>query len=183
MQLDKISEQIRLFAFYRETDLYVSRLLMKFLRFPRSDRFTLRVWRHLADQTRHASLWSEQLEFLRTRDLLWDISALCEKRPSPDQLDEPGYLLQEMAVVEEFLLKSYQMHSTLESLDNRARDLMVRLIEDEKRHLQSVRSKLEMIPIEGVSAGNRTRRFRAVEEELYDVVEITSASDRAQRVE
>ena len=79
MQVNKISKQERLFAFYRETDLYVSRLLIKLLTLPRSDRFTLRLWRHLADQTRHASLWSEHLELLGTHNLHLDINALCDR--------------------------------------------------------------------------------------------------------
>jgi hypothetical protein len=172
MQENKIRNQARLFAFYRETDLYVSRLLIKLLALPRSDRFTLRLWRHLADQTRHASLWSEHLELLGTHHLHLDINAVCDKRPSPDQLDEPAYILQEIAMVEEFLLKSYQAHSALVSLDARTRDLMVRLAEDEKWHLQSVRAKLKMVdvPNDGSSADRRSRQFRAVEEELYDTL-------------
>jgi hypothetical protein len=183
LQVDKVSRQARLFAFYRETNLYVSRLLMKLLASRRSDRLTLRLWRHLADQTRHASLWSDHLELLGIHNLPLDVKALCDKRPSLDQLHEPACLLREIAVVEESLLKSYQTHSTLESLDNRTRDLMVRLIEDEKLHLQSVRAKLRMIPIDGMSVHSRTQRFCAVEEELYDVVEIKSASIRAPRPE
>ena len=177
--MNKISKQEQLFAFYRETDLYVSRLLIKLLTLPRSDRFTLRLWRHLADQTRHASLWSEHLELLRTHNLHLDINALCDKRPSPDQLDEPGCLLREILMVEEFLLKSYQTHSALESLDTRTQDLIVGLVEDEKWHLQSVRAKLKMVDVlnDGISADSRSRRFRAVEEELHDTLEqITSAS-------
>jgi len=182
MQVNKISKQARLFAFYRETDLYVSRLLIKLLTLPRSDRFTLRLWRHLADQTRHASLWSERLELLGTHDLHLDINALCDKRPSPDQLDELACLLREIAMVEEFLLKSYQTHSALESLDTGTRDLMVRLIEDEKWHLQSVRAKLKMVDVlhDGMSADSRSRRFRAVEEELHDTLgQITSPSNHS----
>src|SRR5258708_8470621 len=185
MQENKISKHARLFAFYRETDLYVSRLLIKLLTLPRSDRFTLRLWRHLADQTRHASLWSERLELLGTHDLHLDINALCDKRPSPDQLDELACLLREIAMVEEFLLKSYQTHSALESLDTRTRDLMVRLVEDEKWHLQSVRAKLKMVdvPSDGISADSRSRRFRAVEEELYDTLgQIAEAPNHSARV-
>jgi hypothetical protein len=147
------------------------------LTLPRSHLFTLRLWRHLADQTRHASLWSEHLELLGIHDLQLDINALCDKRPSPDQLDEPACLLQEIATVEEFLLKSYQAHSALVSLDTRTRDLMIRLVEDEKWHLQSVRAKLKMVdvPNNGISADSRSRRFRAIEEELYDILgQITS---------
>jgi hypothetical protein len=75
-------------------------------------------------------------------------------------------------MVEEFLLKSYQAHSALVSLDTRTRDLMVRLVEDEKWHLQSVRAKLKMVdvPNNGISADSRSRRFRAIEEELYDTL-------------
>lgn len=185
MQLNEVSKQERLFAFYRETDLYVSRLLIKLLTLPRSDRFTLRLWRHLADQTRHASLWSEHLELLGTHDLHLDINALCDKRPVPDQLDEPACLLQEIAMVEEFLLKSYQAHSALVSLDTRTRDLMVRLVEDEKWHLQSVRAKLKIVdvPNDGMSADSRSRRFRAVEEELYDTLgQIAPAPNHPPRV-
>ena len=175
--MNKISKQERLFAFYRETDLYVSRLLIKLLTLPRSDRFTLRLWRHLADQIRHASLWSEHLELLGTHDLHLDMNALCDKRPSPDQLDEPACLLQQIVMVEEFLLKSYRTHSALESLDTGTRDLVARLVEDEKRHLQSVRAKLKMVdvPNDEMSADSRSRRFQAVEEELYDTLgQITS---------
>ncbi len=174
--------QERLFAFYRETDLYVSRLLIKLLILPRSDRFTLRLWRHLADQTRHASLWSEQLDLLGTHNLHRNVNALCDKRPSPDQFDEPAGLLREIVLVEEFLLKSYQTHSALGSLDTRPRDLMARLVEDEKWHLQSVRAKLKMVDVlnDGVSPDSRIRRFRAVEEELYDTLgQITSASNHS----
>src|SRR5260370_41962483 len=116
MQENKTSKQARLFAFYRETDLYVSLLLIKLLTLPRSDRFTLRLWRHLADQTRHASLWSEHLELLGTHDLPLDVKALWDKRPSTDQLDEPACLIGEIAMVEEFLVKSYQKISAVEIL-------------------------------------------------------------------
>ena len=61
MQVNKIFRPARLFAFYRETDLYFSHLI-KLLTLLRSDRFTL--WRHIADQNRHASLWSDHLELL-----------------------------------------------------------------------------------------------------------------------
>jgi len=185
MEENKISKQSRLFAFYRETDLYVSRLLIKLLTLPRSDRFTLRLWRHLADQTRHASLWSEHLQFLGTNNLPLDINALCDKRPSPDQLDEPACLLREIVTVEEFLLKSYQTHSALESLDNRTRDLMVKLVEDEKWHLESVRAKLKMVdvPVDELSGDSGSRRFRTVEEELHDTLgQIASAPNRSPRV-
>jgi hypothetical protein len=185
MQVNKIFRQARLFAFYRETDLYVSRLLIKLLTLLRSDRFTLRIWRHLADQTRHASLWSERLQLLGTHDLHLDINALCDKRPSPDQLNEPACLLREIAMVEEFLLKSYETHSALESIDPGTRDLMVRLVEDEKWHLHSVRAKLKMVDVlsDGMSADSRSQRFRAVEEELYDALrQTTSASNHSPRV-
>ena len=185
MQVNKISQKERLFAFYRETDLYVSRLLIKLLTLPRSDRFMLRLWRHLADQTRHASLWSEHLELLGTHNLHLDINALCDKRPSPDQLHEPACLLREIVMVEEFLLKSYQTHSAPESLDTGTRDLIVRLVEDEKWHLQSVRAKLKMVdvPSDGMSADSRSRRFRAVEEELYDTLgRTTPAPNHSPRI-
>jgi len=185
MQENKIFKQERLFAFYRETDLYVSRLLIKLLTLPRSDRFTLRLWRHLADQTRHASLWSEHLELLGTHNLPLDINTLCDKRPSPDQLDEPAYLLREIVMVEEFLLKSYQTLSALESLDTRTRDLIVKLIEDEEWHLQSVRAKLKMVdvPVDELSGDSGSRRFRTVEEELYDTLgQIASAPNHSPRV-
>lgn len=180
MQAYQISKQERFFAFYRDTDLYVSRLLIKLLTLPGSDRFTLRLWRHLADQTRHAALWSEHLELLGTHNRPLDINALCDKRPAPDQLDEPAGLLRQIVMVEEFLLKSYQTQSALGSLDTRPRDLMARLVEDEKWHLQSVKAKLKMVdvPNDEMSAGSRSRRFQAVEEELYDTVgQIASSSN------
>jgi hypothetical protein len=133
MQVNKIFRQARLFAFYRESDLYVSRLLIKLLTLLRSDRFTLRLWRHLADQTRHASLWSDHLELLGTHNLTADTNALCDKRPSPDQLNEPACLLREIVIVEEFLLKSYQTHSALENLDPGTRDLTRTSFEVAKR--------------------------------------------------
>ena len=77
--MDDVSDESGFLPFTARPICTSRAYLIKLLTLPRSDRFTLRLWRHLADQTRHASLWSEHLELLGTHNRPLDINALCDR--------------------------------------------------------------------------------------------------------
>jgi hypothetical protein len=121
-----------IFVFYRDTDLYVSRLLIKLLTILSTSPLRLRLWRHLADQTSHASLWTDHISQLELNELLPDAIAAWRARPAPEQFDRAVDMLAQIIVVEEGLLRSYEFHSSVHGVCDATRDLLYRLVEDER---------------------------------------------------
>jgi len=163
----------KIFVFYRDTDLYISRLLIKLLTMLESSHLRLRLWRHLADQTSHASLWTDHIGRLGLEELQCDPIASRKARPAPDQFDDAVDLLAEIIVVEEALLRSYESHSSLRAVDEATRSLLFRLIEDETWHIPSTRGKLAEV---AASFGERREladvlsKYRLAEDRLYQAL-------------
>jgi len=135
---------VNIFVFYRDTDLYVSHLLIKLLTILSTSPLRLRLWRHLADQTSHASLWTDHIRLLELGELPTDAIAAwrARPRPAPEQFGSAVDMLAQIIVVEEGLLRSYEFHSSVHGVCDATRDLLFRLVEDERWHIPSSRRKL-----------------------------------------
>jgi hypothetical protein len=70
-----------------------------------------------------------------------DAMAAWRGRPAPEQFDSAVDMLAQIIVVEEGLLRSYEFHSSVHRVSDATRDLLFRLIEDERWHIPSTRRK------------------------------------------
>jgi len=172
-------KQILIFSFYRDAELRGARLLFNLLGHLKDADAQLKMSRHLADETRHAWLWTKRIADLGGAPA-----------PVPDGYQRrlglrtgvPKDLVELLAltvVVEERAQARYMHHLSLPSLDEETRQVLNAVMEDETWHLSWIEKKMREIARE---EGNEQRaidaleRYRQIDREVYE----TLAADEAE---
>jgi len=172
-------KQILIYSFYRDAELRGARLLFNLLGHLKDAESQLKMSRHLADETRHAWLWTKRIADLGGAPA-----------PVPDGYQRrlglrtgvPRDLIDLLAltvVVEERAQARYMHHLSLPSLDQETRDVLNAVMEDETWHLSWIEKKMREVARE---EGNEQRaidsleRYRQIDREVYE----TLAADEAE---
>jgi bacterioferritin (cytochrome b1) len=169
---------ILVFSFYRDAELRGARLLFNLLSHLKDADSQLKMSKHLADETRHAWLWTRRISDLGGAPV-----------PIPDGYQRrlglrtgvPKTLLELLAltvVVEERAQSRYMAHAALPSVDEATREVLKAVTEDESWHLSWIEKKMrELARREGneVAADEALERYRQIDREVY----ATLAADEA----
>jgi bacterioferritin (cytochrome b1) len=182
MELSRMSaneKQILIFSFYRDAELRGARLLFNLLGHLKDADSQLKMSKHLADETRHAWLWTR-----RIADLGGAPVAVADgyQRRLGLRTGVPKGIIEILAltvVVEERAQARYNAHSALPNVDETTREVLKAVTEDEVWHLSWIEKKMREIAREqGVehAADEALNCYRQIDREVY----ATLAADEAE---
>jgi bacterioferritin (cytochrome b1) len=167
--MDKRSYNILLFSYYRDAELRGADLIMRLINRIEDDTLQEQLTRHLADETRHAWLWTE-----RIRALGGDPVRIADgyHRHLRRKVGLPSHLLDLLAltyVIEERSGKRYQEHAVRPDVDSATLQVLQEMCADEEQHLSWVAAKLrELEQTEGKErVAAALTHYRAVEAEAF----------------
>lgn len=182
MDLSRMSaedKQILIFSFYRDAELRGARLLFNLLGHLKDPDAQLKMSKHLADETRHAWLWTKRIADLGGSPVPVDDGyqrRLGLRTGVPKTIID---LLALTVVVEERAQSRYTAHAALPGVDAETLDVLKAVTEDENWHLSWIEKKLRDIARDmgdEKRADEALERYRAIDREVY----ATLAADEAQ---
>ncbi|HLH76223.1 MAG TPA: ferritin-like domain-containing protein [Candidatus Binataceae bacterium] len=178
-QMSATDKQVVIFSFYRDAELRGARLLFNLIGHLKEADAQLKLSRHLADETRHAWLWTKRISDLGGNPVI--VSDGYQRRLGlrtgvpKDVID----LLALTVVVEERARKRYTTHAELPNVDPETLEVLQAVTEDESWHLAWIERKLrEIAAAQGKPerAEQALERYRAIDREVY----ATLAADEAE---
>jgi len=173
-ELSPTERQILIFSFYRDAELRGARLLFNLLGRLKSAEAQLKMSRHLADETRHAWLWTKRIADLGGAPALIDDGyqrRLGMRTGVPKTVID---LLALTVVVEERAQSRYMMHLARPNVDPETREVLKAVTEDETWHLAWIEKEMRDIArAEGHEhrAEESLARYRAIDREVYASLE------------
>lgn len=163
-------KQVMIFSFYRDAELRGARLLFNLLGHLKDSDAQLKMSRHLADETRHAWLWTKRIA---------DLGGVPVDMPDGYQrrlglrTGVPRGLVELLAltvVVEERAQSRYTLHAALPNVDAETAEVLKLVTEDETWHLAWIEKKMhEVAAREGCEqkAIDALERYRTIDREVY----------------
>ena len=157
-------------SFYREAELHGARLLLVMHHHLRDPDSQIKLTRHLADETRHAFLWTQRISEMGGTPIA--ITNGYQHRLGlrvgipKDIID----LLALTSVAENRALERYRSHAQQEGVDDRTLEVLKTVSTDEKWHLAWVDAKMHEIAERRGDKGRPIRaleKLRAIESEVY----------------
>src|SRR5271167_2608134 len=138
-------KQILIFSFYRDAELRGARLLFNLLSHMKDGESQLKMTAHLADETRHAFLWTKRISDLGGAPALIDDGyqrRLGMRTGVPKTVID---LLALTVVVEERAQSRYMMHLARPNVDPETREVLKAVTEDETWHLAWIEREMRDI--------------------------------------
>ena len=169
---------VMIFSFYRDAELRGARLLFNLIHHLKDAEAQLKMSRHLADETRHAWLWTKRIADLGAAPVMIDDGyqrRLGLRAGVPKDLID---LLALTVVVEERARSRYMLHASMPNVDQETLGVLKAVTEDENWHLAWIERQMHEI---ARKQGNPQRadqaleRYRAIDREVY----ATLAADEA----
>lgn len=181
MDLSRMSaneKQILIFSFYRDAELRGARLLFNLLGHLKDADSQLKMSKHLADETRHAWLWTRRIADLGGAPIAVPDGY---QRRLGLRTGVPKGIIEILAltvVVEERAQSRYMAHAALPNVDEATREVLKAVTEDETWHLSWIEKRMrELAREEGneALADRALNRYREIDREVY----ATLAADEA----
>ena len=172
-------KQVLIFSFYRDAELRGARLLFNLLGHLKDADSQLKMSKHLADETRHAWLWTRRIADLGGAPVTVPDGyqrRLGLRTGVPRGIVE---ILGLTVVVEERAQSRYMAHAALPNVDSDTREVLRAVTEDETWHLSWIEKKMREIAREEGSedsADSILARYRQIDREVY----ATLAADEAE---
>jgi len=176
--LSAAEKQILIFSFYRDAELRGARLLFNLLGRLKGGEAQLKMSAHLADETRHAFLWTKRISDLGGAPVVIDDGyqrRLGLRTGVPKTLID---LLALTVVVEERAQSRYNAHMALPDVDSETMEVLKAVTKDESWHLSWIEKELrDIAKAEGKeeAADEALERYRAIDREVF----ATLAADEA----
>ena len=172
-------KQIVVFSFYRDAELRGARLLFNLLSHMTDGDSLLKMTAHLADETRHAFLWTKRISDLGGTPIILDDGY---QRRLGLRTGVPKTVLDLLAltvVVEERAQSRYNAHMALPNVDAETMEVLKSVTKDESWHLSWIEKEMhEMAKRQGheEQADKALERYRKIDREVY----ATIAADEAE---
>jgi bacterioferritin (cytochrome b1) len=164
------SHVVQLLNFYRDAELQGAKLLFRLMKSLRDDsNAQAKLTLHVADETRHAWLWTKRIIELGGRPAA--IRAGYQSRISSRVIPHTvADLLALTIVVEERSLSRYREHAARPYVDDKTRDVLAAVTVDESWHVDWITAKLAQLLDEAdepTSASILVDKYRRIEEAIY----------------
>jgi bacterioferritin (cytochrome b1) len=166
--------EVLVYSYYRDAELRGSNLIYRLLRILEDAESQLMLSEHLADETRHAWLWTERIRELGGAPLpiLDGYQVRIGKRAGvPRRAVE---LLALTVVVEQRALRRYQEHLKREGVPERTLEVLRSVTKDEGWHIDWVRKKArELAAAEGDPErfDRLLEKYRQIDREVMEEIE------------
>jgi bacterioferritin (cytochrome b1) len=177
-ELSATDKLVWIFSFYRDAELRGARLLFNLLHHLKDAEAQLKMSRHLADETRHAWLWTKRIADLGAAPKMVDDGyqrRLGLRTGVPKDLID---LLALTVVVEERARSRYVQHAAMPHVDAETLAVLKAVTEDESWHLSWIERQMREIAREQGDpqrADRALERYRQIDREVY----ATLAADEA----
>ena len=171
-------KQILIFSYYRDAELRGARLLFNLITHLKDADSQVKLSKHLADETRHAWLWTRRIADLGGSPL---ILADGYQRRIGAKMGVPRGIVELLGltvVVEERAQSRYLAHAALPNVDAETCEVLKAVTEDETWHLSWIEKKMREIARENgqeQEADDILFRYREIDREVY----ATLAADEA----
>ncbi len=169
--MDQVDQRLVLvMSYYRDAELRGANLLFRLLSHLDDPESQTKLSLHLADETRHAWLWTKRIKDLGGDPVKVDdgYQRRIGLRAVPRSLID---ILALTVVVEERALQRYQEHAQRPDVDPETRAVLHEVTKDEKWHIAWVRNKLEELAREsGAEAEMRAalERYEEIDRLAYE---------------
>jgi bacterioferritin (cytochrome b1) len=169
-----VGREVLVYSYYRDAELRGSNLIYRLLRILGDPESQLLLSEHLADETRHAWLWTERIRELGGAPLpiLDGYQVRIGKRAGVPR--RAVDLLALTVVVEQRALRRYQEHLKREGVPERTLEVLRSVTKDEGWHIDWVRKKAREI---AAAEGDPERfdrlleKYRQIDREVMDEIE------------
>ncbi len=181
-EMSPTDKQVLIFSFYRDAELRGARLLFNLLHHLKDAEAQLKMSRHLADETRHAWLWTKRIADLGAAPILIDDGyqrRLGMRTGVPKDLID---LLALTVVVEERARARYMQHAARPDVDAETLGVLKAVTEDESWHLSWIERQMREIAREQGKperADQALERYREIDREVW----ASLAADEAKLLE
>ena len=159
-----------LFSYYRDAELRGSNLIYRMLRMLPDGESQLLLPEHLADETRHAWLWTERIKEMGAAPVPVENGYQVRIGKRAGIPRHPVDLLALTVVVEQRALRRYQEHLKRPGVDERTLEVLRAVSKDEGWHIDWIRKKgRELAAAEGTPErfDASLERFRAIDREVW----------------
>lgn len=166
-----VESLIRIFSFYRDAEIRGATLLMKMTRWEKDPEAQVLFSRHVADETRHAWLWTRRIRQLG--GLPVEVPDGYQRRLGK-ALGIPSNIVDLFAltvIVEERSVNRYTAHSRSPYCDELTREVLEEVTKDEKWHISWMEEwMLRLAKERGCEdkAREQLARYRSIELEVFE---------------
>ena len=170
----RIDSEVRLYSYYRDAELRGSNLLYRLLRILRDGESQIALSQHLADETRHAWLWTQCIQELGATPLPVEDGYQVRIGRRAGLPRHPVDLLALTVVVEQRALKRYHEHLERDGVPERTLEVLRAVSKDEGWHIDWIRRKArEIAEAEGEPERfeQALARFRTIDREVWAELE------------
>jgi bacterioferritin (cytochrome b1) len=162
---------IKIFSFYRDAEILGATLLMKMMQWEKDPEAQVLFSRHVADETRHAWLWTKRIRQLG--GLPVEVPDGYQRRLGK-ALGIPFNIVDLFAltvIVEERSVSRYTEHSASAYCDDLTREVLDELTKDEKWHISWMEEWMFRLARERgaeTKAKAQLARYRTLEREVFE---------------
>lgn len=170
-QMPSTEALIRLFSYYRDAEMRGAMLLIKMMQRDSEPEAQVLFSRHIADETRHAWLWTRRIRQLGGFPV--EVPDGYQRRLGK-ALGIPMNIVDLFAltvVVEERSLRRYNEHAASPYCDAETRSLLDELTNDEKWHISWIEEWMTRLAQAGGSEARvraQLERYRQIEDEVFE---------------
>lgn len=165
--LSPVEQEVLVYSYYRDAELRGSNLLYRLMRMVDDPEAQMNLTEHLADETRHAWLWTERIKELGAAPVALDdgYQVRIGKRAGMPRSVFDLFAL--TVVVEQRALRRYQQHLRRPGVSERTREVLEAVTKDEAWHIEWMRTKAREM---AAKAGDpdlmdrALRRYREIDE-------------------
>jgi rubrerythrin len=161
-------------SYYRDAELRGSNLIYRLLRILDDPESQVLLSEHLADETRHAWLWTERIRELGAAPVRVEDGYQVRIGKRAGVPRHPVDLLALTVVVEQRALRRYREHLKRDGVPERTREVLRKVTQDEGWHIDWVRKKArEIAEREGDPErfDRAIARFRAIDKQVWAELE------------
>jgi bacterioferritin (cytochrome b1) len=167
-----VESQLRLCSYYRDAEIRGATLLMKMMQWEKDPEAQVLFSRHVADETRHAWLWTKRIRALG--GLPVEVPDGYQRRLGK-ALGIPANIVDLFAltvVVEERAVSRYMQHAASRYCDEATREVLDELTKDEKWHISWMEEWMYRLSTQRYGSDEKARtqmeRYRRVEAEVFE---------------
>lgn len=169
-----VDAEVLVYSYYRDAELRGSNLIYRLLRILDDDESQMLLSEHLADETRHAWLWTERIREMGSAPVRIQDGYQVRIGQRAGVPRHPVDLLALTVVVEQRALKRYQEHLSRKDVPERTLEVLRAVSKDEGWHIDWIRNKAREIA-EREGAPERfeqaLEKYRAIDREVWAELE------------
>ena len=167
--LSPVEQEVLVYSYFRDAELRGANLLLRLMRMVDDPESQVNLTEHLADETRHAWLWTQRIRELGGQPVQIEDGyqvRIGQRAGIPRTIVD---LFALTVVVEQRALRRYQQHLRRPDLAERTREVLEAVTKDEAWHIDWIRTKAREL---SEKAGDpewvdrAIKKYRAIDEQV-----------------